>query len=118
MLPIALIYLSSIADSATADLSNNSLFLTVMLVSAGIITTLPLLCFNNAAIRLPLSTLGFFQYIGPTIMFILGVVLYGEEINPATFTTFMFIWAALVVFSFDGLKASRKNKLKLKPQDV
>lgn len=118
MLPIAAIYLTSFADSATADLGNNSLYLTVMLVSAGIITTLPLLCFNNAAIRLPLSTLGFFQYIGPTIMFILGVVLYGEEINPATLTTFMFIWAALVVFSFDGIKTSRKNRVKIKAQDI
>jgi len=114
MLPIAAIYLFNFADSATSNLGDNSLYLTILLVSAGIITTLPLLCFNNAAIRLPLSTLGFFQYIGPTIMFVLGAVLYGEEINPATFTTFMFIWAALVVFSFDGFRASRKNKRKIK----
>jgi len=113
MLPVAGIYLFVLADSATSDLSSNPITLNLLLLSAAFITTLPLLCFNNAAIRLPLSTLGFFQYIGPTIMFILGVTLYGETVNTETLTTFMFIWAALVVFSFDGVKQRQYRAPKL-----
>lgn len=113
MLPVAGIYLFVLADSATSDLSSNPMTLNLLLLSAAFITTLPLLCFNNAAIRLPLSTLGFFQYIGPTIMFILGVTLYGETVNTETLTTFMFIWAALVVFSFDGVKQRQYRAAKL-----
>lgn len=113
MLPVAAIYLFVIADTPTSDLASNTWVLNITLLSAAIITTVPLLCFNNAAIRLPLSTLGFFQYIGPSIMFILGVTLYGEKILPETLTTFLFIWAALVVFSFDGLRQNRKNKAML-----
>lgn len=113
MLPVAAIYLFAFVDSTSANLMDNSLYLNIMLLSAGIITTLPLLCFNNAAIRLPLSTLGFFQYIGPTIMFILGIVLYGEVVTTETLTTFLFIWAALIIFSFDGLKQNHQNKAKL-----
>lgn len=113
MLPVAAIYLFVLADSATSDLSNNPITLNLLLLCAAFITTVPLLCFNNAAIRLPLSTLGFFQYIGPTIMFILGVTLYGETVNTETLTTFMFIWAALVVFSFDGVKQRQYRAAKL-----
>ena len=114
MLPIAAIYLFVIADSATADLSSNSANLNLLLVSAAFITTLPLLCFNAAAVRLPLSTLGFFQYIGPTIMFILGITLYGEQVDSATLTTFMFIWLAILVFSLDALRHRRQHRRSLR----
>jgi chloramphenicol-sensitive protein RarD len=114
MLPVAAIYLFVLADSATSDLSNNPITLNLLLLCAAFITTVPLLCFNNAAIRLPLSTLGFFQYIGPTIMFILGVTLYGETVNTELLITFMFIWAALLVFTFDGIRQRQYRAPKLK----
>lgn len=66
MLPLTLIYLLFIADSATSNFSENTLNLNLLLIAAGIITTVPLLCFTGAATRLKLSTLGFFQYIGPS----------------------------------------------------
>ena len=114
MLPIAAIYLFVIADSATSELSSNPTSLNILLVSAAFITTLPLLCFNGAAVRLPLSTLGFFQYIGPTIMFILGITLYGEQVDSATFTTFLFIWGAILVFSLDALRHRRQQRRSLR----
>lgn len=77
---------------------------------AGVVTTAPLLCFTGAATRLKLSTLGFFQYIGPSLMFILAITLYGEHLSMNKASTFLFIWAALVVFSFDGIKYSKSNK--------
>ncbi|MBW3698614.1 EamA family transporter RarD [Vibrio sp. T187] len=110
MLPAALIYLMFIADSATSSFANNPMQLNLLLVAAGIVTTLPLLCFTGAATRLKLSTLGFFQYIGPSLMFLLAVLIYGEAFTADKAITFAFIWGALVVFSFDGLKNNRKSK--------
>ncbi|PNH90527.1 EamA family transporter RarD [Vibrio diazotrophicus] len=59
LIPAALIYLAWFADSATSSMANNELNLNVLLISAGIVTTLPLLCFTGAATKLKLSTLGF-----------------------------------------------------------
>ncbi len=109
LFPVAAIYLLFIADSATSQLSHNPVVLNFLLVMAGVVTTLPLLCFAGAATRLKLSTLGFFQYIGPSMMFILAVVLYGENFTPDKAVTFAFIWCALILFSFDGLR-NRKRK--------
>ncbi|OZT19019.1 EamA family transporter RarD, partial [Serratia marcescens] len=69
LLPVAAGYLFLFADSPTSHLSANPWSLNLLLVAAGIVTTVPLLCFTAAATRLRLSTLGFFQYLGPTLMF-------------------------------------------------
>jgi chloramphenicol-sensitive protein RarD len=108
LLPAAAIYLLWIADSSTSDLMANPITLNLLLISAGVITTLPLLCFTGAATRLKLSTLGFFQYIGPSLMFLLAVLVYGEAFTADKAITFAFIWGALVVFSVDGLRSNRK----------
>lgn len=110
MLPAAAIYLLFIADSATSDLAANPITLNLLLIAAGIVTTLPLLCFTGAATRLKLSTLGFFQYIGPSLMFLLAVLIYGEAFTTDKAVTFAFIWSALVIFSFDGLRHNKKSK--------
>ncbi|MCJ2378901.1 EamA family transporter RarD [Vibrio sp. ZSDZ34] len=110
MLPAAAVFLLFIADSPTANLANNSWTLNTLLISAGIITTLPLLCFTGAATRLKLSTLGFFQYIGPSLMFLLAVLVYNEAFTADKAITFAFIWGALVVFSYDGLSNNRRRK--------
>ena len=110
LLPAAIIYILFIADSSTSDLSANSTVLNLLLLSAGLVTTLPLLCFNGAATRLKLSTLGFFQYIGPSMMFLLAVLVYGEPFESGKAVTFAFIWGALVIFSFDGLNHNQKTK--------
>lgn len=110
MLPIAATYLLFIADSPTSDFAMNPMQLNLLLIAAGVITTVPLLCFTGAATRLKLSTLGFFQYIGPSLMFLLAVLIYGEAFTSDKAITFAFIWGALVIFSFDGLRHSKKNK--------
>ena len=110
LLPVASGYLLFIADSPTSHFTANPIQLNLLLVAAGVITTLPLLCFTGAATRLKLSTLGFFQYIGPSLMFLLAVLIYGEAFSTDKAITFAFIWAALVVFSFDGLRNNKKSK--------
>ncbi|PWI31760.1 EamA family transporter RarD [Vibrio albus] len=108
LLPVATCYLLFIANSPTANMVANSTSLNLLLVAAGLVTTLPLLCFNGAATRLKLSTLGFFQYIGPSLMFLLAVLVYGEAFESEKAMTFAFIWAALIVFSLDGLSHHKK----------
>lgn len=110
MLPAAAIYLLFIASSPTSNMLDNPMQLNTLLIAAGVITTLPLLCFTGAATRLKLSTLGFFQYIGPSLMFLLAVLIYGEPFTSDKAITFTFIWGALVVFSFDGLRNNRKSR--------
>lgn len=108
LLPIAIVYLFFIADTPTSHLSQNTLSLNLLLIAAGVVTTVPLLFFTAAATKLRLSTLGFFQYIGPTLMFILAVVFYGETIGEDKLMTFGFIWGALVIFILDALYYQRK----------
>lgn len=110
MLPAAAIYLLFIAATPTSNMLANPSQLNLLLIAAGVVTTLPLLCFTGAATRLKLSTLGFFQYIGPSLMFLLAVLIYGEAFTSDKALTFAFIWGALVVFSFDGLRYRRNNR--------
>ncbi|WP_394129283.1 EamA family transporter RarD [Shewanella maritima] len=110
LLPVALGYLAFTFDvNGTANMLNNSTNLNLLLLAAGIVTTIPLLCFSGAAIRIPLSTLGFFQYIGPSIMFVLAITLYDEAFDIEKGLTFGFIWCALVIFVADML-LQRQNK--------
>jgi len=111
MLPVAIIYWLYFIDSSTANLSLNSSSLNITLVMAGIVTTAPLLCFTAAAKRLTLSSLGFFQYIGPSMMFLLATFYYEEAMQGAEFLTFIFIWSALALYSFDAYKSVRKGEI-------
>ena len=108
MLPAALWYWWQQADSSAANLLTNAWTLNVWLAAAGVITTVPLLCFIGGARRLQLSTMGFFQYIGPSFMFVFGVWLFGETLAPARLLTFGFIWVALAVYSADAIYHSRR----------
>jgi len=111
MLPIAVIYWLYFVESPTANLSLNSNELNLTLVMAGVVTTAPLLCFTAAAKRLTLSSLGFFQYIGPSMMFLLATFYYEESMHAAEFVTFIFIWSALALYSFDAYKTMKKVKV-------
>ena len=110
LLPLAAIYLFGIADSSTSHMGSNPWSLNLMLIAAGVVTTIPLLCFTGAATRLRLSTLGFFQYIGPTLMFLLAVMFYGEVPGADKMVTFACIWVALAVFVADALYTQRRVK--------
>ncbi|UTV27664.1 EamA family transporter RarD [Photobacterium atrarenae] len=114
LLPLAAVYVLVFADSPTADWRANPIGTNLLLMAAGIVTTLPLLCFTGAATKLKLSTLGFFQYIGPSLMFLLAILIYGETFSLDKGYTFAFIWAALILFSFDGIKGHRQARKQLR----
>jgi chloramphenicol-sensitive protein RarD len=73
--------------------------LTLLFMGAGVATSLPLLWFNTAAKRLPLATLGFFQYLAPSLALLLGVLVYGEPFTPTHLITFGCIWVALALYT-------------------
>ncbi|MFK8829578.1 EamA family transporter RarD [Klebsiella michiganensis] len=110
LLPVSAIYLFGIADSPTSHMGQNSWSLNLLLMAAGVVTTIPLLCFTGAATRLRLSTLGFFQYIGPTLMFLLAVTFYGEVPGADKMVTFAFIWVALAIFVMDAVYTRRRTR--------
>jgi chloramphenicol-sensitive protein RarD len=109
MLPIALIYWLVFLKTSTTNMLDNAMSLNMLLVCAGIVTTAPLLCFTAATKRMTLSALGFFQYIGPSIMFILATFYYQEPLYFAKMITFACIWTALAIFSFDSFKARKRT---------
>ena len=71
----------------------------VLLAMAGPVTFLPLLWFTCAARRLPLSVIGFFQFISPSIQFLLAVFVFGEHFTQAHYLTFGLIWLAIIIFT-------------------
>lgn len=96
--PIALVLVGHWAAAGTGHLGTSELT-TLLFVGSGIATSMPLLWFNNAAKRLRLSTLGFFQYIAPSIQLGLGVFLYHEPFTTTHLITFGLIWLALAIYS-------------------
>ncbi|HAB73055.1 EamA family transporter RarD [Pantoea septica] len=118
LFPLAAIYLFGVADTPTSHLNANPLSLNLKLVAAGIVTTIPLMLFAAACTRLRLSTVGFFQYLGPTLMFLLAVLFYGETITPDKMVTFAFIWLALAVFIFDAVVATLRSRRITRRQEV
>lgn len=80
-----------------------------LLSLAGVFTGLPLLLFSIAARRMDYSTLGFVQYLTPTLVFALGLFVFGEPLNSVQLICFALIWTAIALFSFD-LFSRRKRR--------
>jgi len=76
----------------------------LLLAASGVLTAVPLIWFNAAALRLRLMTIGFLQYITPTLHFILAVWAYGEPFSRQHLLCFGLIWAGLVIYSLEGLR--------------
>jgi chloramphenicol-sensitive protein RarD len=104
ILPIALIYLNFLVQNEQSVFNTLSSYDMTILSLSGLVTVVPLLWFNAAATRMSLTALGFIQYIGPTVAFLVAVFVYDEVLNVNKLITFTLIWVALVIFSLDGLK--------------
>lgn len=81
--------------------------LTVLLISAGAVTAIPLLLFNGATTRLPLTSIGLLQYITPTLTFAVGVWVNHEVMPAARWIGFIFIWMALTTLAIDLVRSGR-----------
>lgn len=83
--------------------------ISILLILLGPVTALPLLAFGGAATRIPLSTLGVLQYITPILQFSIGVFIFGEQMPGSRWLGFVFVWTALVIFSTDAYRHTRRQ---------
>ena len=81
----------------------------LLLMAGGLLTAAPLLMFAAAARRLRLTTLGLLQYIAPTLLFIQAATLFGEKVTALHLFTFGCIWAGLLLYAVDGLRAASSS---------
>lgn len=102
LLPLTSIYLA-VAYLYRLEVEEPALFCKLSL--SGVVTAVPLLCFGQAARRLPFTTLGFMQYISPSLQFWLAITLFAEPVED--WTGYLIVWTALVVFSIDSYREYR-----------
>ncbi|RVX46605.1 chloramphenicol-sensitive protein RarD [Nonomuraea polychroma] len=103
----ALGYLVFLQASGEATFPHQGVGHAVLLVGAGIVTAVPLICFGAAAIRVPLSTIGLLQYIAPILQFACGVLIAKETMPPSRWIGFSIVWLALAIFTYDSIRAAR-----------
>jgi chloramphenicol-sensitive protein RarD len=105
--PLALGYFVWLLHTDTNVFGGGEPRLSAWLMLAGPVTTAPLLFFAAGARRLNLSMLGFLQYLTPSLSFLLAVLVFNEPFGGVRLLTFLFIWAGLLLFSIDSLRAGR-----------
>lgn len=108
--PLALAYLAWLSAHGGISLGQNA-YVSGLLVTAGVLTTVPLVLFAMAAQRLPMATLGVTQYLAPTLQFFCGVFLYGEPLTHGQMLSFALIWIGLFLFAADSYAAARRSRL-------
>ncbi|MBI6578394.1 EamA family transporter RarD [Pseudomonas viridiflava] len=110
LVPLALIWLALNPGALSAQAEFWTTSQAIWLAAAGPVTLIPLVCFNAAARHLPYTTLGFLQYLAPTLVLLLAVLLYDEHMNASTVVTFACIWAGLAIYSIDAWLSLRRRR--------
>jgi chloramphenicol-sensitive protein RarD len=108
VVPVALVQLWLVSQSAQIMLFSGFVE-TSILVGFGILTAIPLILFGAAASRVPLSTIGFIQYLTPTIQFSIGFFVFGEPMPTVRWIGFALVWVSLAILTFDALKRKRPD---------
>lgn len=106
--PVTLLYLFSMFGFSMGFAGQAPVSISLLLFS-GIATAVPLLLFGSSVLFIPLSMVGFLQYIAPTIMLFIGVVLFGEAFTSAHLITFTLIWISLILYMTSSLRQRRKT---------
>ena len=110
--PVALGYLGWLTWQGDSGFAAHGAGHVLLLMSAGIVTAVPLVCFGGAAIRVPLVTLGLLQYLTPTLQFGLGVLYFHEDMPTGRWVGFGLVWVALAMFTVESLR-HRRTSLQL-----
>ena len=113
LVPIALGYLIWLGGSGSGHFVGHGLGHAFLLVSTGIVTAVPLLCFGAAAIRVPMTTLGLLQYLAPVLQFLLGVTVLDEHMSAMRWAGFGLVWLALAIFTWEAISHHRRQQLRL-----
>jgi len=104
LFPLALGYLIWLGQHGNGTFGSHSLGHSFWLVSSGVVTAVPLILFSASAIRVPLSTIGLLQYVGPSVQFIVGLWYFHEHMPTSRLVGFLLTWLALVILTYDGLR--------------
>ena len=105
--PIAIVQVVVVAMTTGLTIGTAGAGHTVLLTLAGAVTAIPLLFYANGAKLMRLSTMGFLQYIAPTMIFLTAVFVFGEEFGRVRAIAFPMIWAALAVYTIALLRGRR-----------
>nr|WP_277348030.1 EamA family transporter RarD [Streptomyces sp. HNM0574] len=90
----------------------------LLLAFSGIATALPLIFFGGAAVRLPLSTIGLLQYLAPAFMFVLGLLVFHEEMPPERWAGFALVWVAICLLTWDALHTAHRTRTTLREAEA
>ncbi len=112
----ALLYLGSSEWTGSAAFLHHGIRTDLLLIGAGLVTTVPLLLFASAAQRIPLTLIGLMQYISPTMQFLLGVLVYGEAFPPERAIGFGLVWAGLIIFWLENFISHTHSRLEPLPE--
>lgn len=110
MIPV-LIYFIGFTETRSLTLAHESLSFSLLLLAAGPITSIPLMLFAAGVSRLNYSTIGFIQYLAPSIVLITAVVIYHEPLVWQKTITFSFIWLGLAIYSYDAWQYVRSYRV-------
>ncbi|WP_417373426.1 EamA family transporter RarD [Glutamicibacter protophormiae] len=108
--PLAAVFIGwlALADSSALFQADSG---TLLLAASGIITAVPLLLFGGAARRLPLSTVGSLQFLAPLIQFVLGLLVFGEQMPAERWVGFGLVWVAVIIVLVDMLRAPKAGSM-------
>jgi chloramphenicol-sensitive protein RarD len=110
--PVALWYLWFMESGGAGVFGHNTTLSDILLIVGGPVTALPLFWFGIAATRIPLSTLGFIQYLSPTIQLLIGVFVFGEPFDSAYMISFALVWTGLGIYSYSVLRTMRQKTVQ------
>ncbi|MDO6824277.1 EamA family transporter RarD [Marinobacter sp. 1_MG-2023] len=108
LLPVAIMALTALNYSGASHFSEDAAT-TLLLISSGAVTAVPLLAFAGAARRLRLATVGFLMYINPTIQFLIALTVFSEPLSVEKLTSFIMIWIALAIYSWSAWAGRTKS---------
>jgi chloramphenicol-sensitive protein RarD len=108
--PFALWYFWHVDQNQTGVFLHHSHLVDFLLILGGLITAIPLFMFGMAATRIPLSTLGFVQYLSPTIQLMIGLFVYNEVFSPSYLISFCLVWIGLAIYTYDLIRTVRVRR--------
>lgn len=103
----AVVYLVFVEWTGAGAFLHTGFLSDLLMIGAGLVTTIPLLMFASAAKQIPLTMIGVLQYLAPTIQFLIGVFVYKEEFDSSRLIGFSIVWLALITFWLENYWASR-----------
>ncbi|HSE09490.1 MAG TPA: EamA family transporter RarD [Nocardioidaceae bacterium] len=107
--PVAAAYIWWLSNQGVSTFGTEGAGHAVLLMTTGVVTAIPLICFGAAATRIPMTTIGLLQYLAPTIQFALGVLLFREDMPAMRWVGFILVWVALAIFTYEAITYRRKQ---------